>query len=57
MTGYPIAGDKKYGAHTDPAKRLCLHARYLEFTHPITGKVMTFESPLPAVFSKIIPET
>ena len=54
MAGYPVAGDKKYGAQTDPAKRLCLHARNLEFTHPVTGKAMAFESPLPAVFLKII---
>jgi 23S rRNA-/tRNA-specific pseudouridylate synthase len=26
---------------------LFLHARLLEFTHPISGKKMTFESPLP----------
>ena len=36
--GYPIAGDKKYGAQTDPFKRLALHAKTLGFTHPITKK-------------------
>ena len=43
-SGHPIAGDKKYGAKTDPIKRLALHAEELEFTHPITGKRKKFES-------------
>ena len=43
--GHPIAGDKKYGAKTNPLKRLCLHAHKLGFIHPKTGKLMRFESP------------
>ncbi|MDN3505212.1 MAG: RluA family pseudouridine synthase [Rhabdochlamydiaceae bacterium] len=42
--GHPIAGDKKYGAKTNPIKRLALHAEELEFTHPKTGKRKKFES-------------
>ena len=49
----PLAGDKKYGAATDPIKRLCLHAKLLEFTHPITLKPMKFEVPIPKEFEKI----
>lgn len=45
--GYPIVGDKKYGAVTNPLKRLCLHAHLLAFAHPTTGKLMRFESPVP----------
>lgn len=52
--GCPIAGDKRYGAKTDPAGRLALHAAYLSFKHPITGKRMVFESPLPEVLRKIL---
>jgi tRNA pseudouridine32 synthase/23S rRNA pseudouridine746 synthase/23S rRNA pseudouridine1911/1915/1917 synthase len=52
--GYPIAGDKKYGAMTDPIKRLCLHAHFLSFNHPITGKKMSFESPIPEGFFKLV---
>lgn len=52
--GHPVAGDKKYGAATDPIKRLCLHACYLAFRHPITKKMMSFKSPLPESFHKII---
>ncbi|MCX7793133.1 MAG: RluA family pseudouridine synthase [Thermodesulfovibrionales bacterium] len=36
--GHPVAGDKKYGAKTDPLRRLCLHAESLSFKHPVTGK-------------------
>ena len=45
--GHPIAGDKKYGAQTNPFGRLALHAHRLSFIHPWTGKVMEFTSPLP----------
>jgi 23S rRNA pseudouridine1911/1915/1917 synthase len=48
--GHPVAGDKKYGAETNPLKRLCLHAHKLEFHHPITGKQMSFTSPVPESF-------
>ncbi len=43
--GYPLAGDENYRAHTDPFHRLALHARTLEFAHPVTGKKMHFEVP------------
>lgn len=45
--GCPIIGDKKYGAKTNPVKRLGLHAYYLSFVHPITKKKMTFQTELP----------
>lgn len=38
----PIAGDKKYGAKTNPFKRLALHAEMLEITHPTTEKRKNF---------------
>jgi 23S rRNA pseudouridine1911/1915/1917 synthase len=49
--GHPVAGDKKYGARTDPFKRLALHACFLSFTHPVTGEVMRFESTIPDRFN------
>ena len=52
--GCPVAGDTRYGAKTDPAGRLALHAAYLSFKHPLTGKTLVFESPLPDVLRKII---
>lgn len=47
---HPVAGDKKYGAATNPLSRLCLHAGLLEVEHPVTKKLMVFESPLPKSF-------
>ena len=52
--GYPLAGDENYRAHTDPFHRLALHARTLEFTHPVTGKVMKFEVPEDEYWSKYV---
>ncbi len=49
--GHPIAGDTKYGANTNPAKRLMLHARKLHFIHPTTGEEMCFETKIPDTFS------
>lgn len=43
--GHPIVGDVLYGAET--AQRVCLHARKLQFTHPVTGEALAFESATP----------
>ena len=48
--GHPICGDRKYGAKSSRAGRLCLHARTLRFAHPMTRKDMNFESPVPREF-------
>ena len=47
---HPIVGDKKYGAKTAPIGRLALHARILEFYHPVTKKVVHFETTVPRNF-------
>ncbi|MGL5089198.1 MAG: RluA family pseudouridine synthase [Cetobacterium sp.] len=54
--GHPVVGDKKYGAKTDPLKRLGLHAETLTITHPTTNKKISFVSPIPSEFKKIIGE-
>lgn len=54
--GYPIAGDKKYGAETDPAGRLMLHNYKFSFSHPITGKAMSFTVPVPSCFNNLFKE-
>ena len=36
----PILGDDMYGK---PGKRLYLHAQFIQFTHPVTGKKMKIE--------------
>ncbi len=48
--GHPIAGDAKYGAQTDPLRRLCLHASRLSIPHPFTGERLVFRSPRPTGF-------
>lgn len=52
--GHPICGDIKYGNGDDPIGRLCLHAYVLCFYHPITHAPMTFETPIPTSFRKLI---
>ena len=52
--GHPIVGDKKYNAKTNPIRRVALHASRLELIHPITKKVMVFESKIPSNFEKIV---
>ncbi len=53
VMGHPIAGDDKYGDKTfnkemqkQGLKRLFLHAAYLQFVLPSTGKNYQFEAPL-----------
>ncbi len=53
--GHPIVGDKRYGSKlNNPIFRICLHASLLEFHHPITGKKMSFQAPLPKEFKKLL---
>lgn len=48
--GCPIVGDRKYGAATDFIRRVRLHACSISFPHPLTGEIITVESPLPKGF-------
>jgi 23S rRNA pseudouridine1911/1915/1917 synthase len=65
--GHPVAGDATYGGARTPAsrrsgsrealralKRPALHAARLAFDHPVGGRRMVFESPLPADLSALI---
>ena len=59
--GHPIIGDGKYGGSGQEnlgdgwgaqiggmiSKKLHLHARRLQFEHPVTGKVVTVTAALP----------
>lgn len=53
--GCPIVGDKKYGAQSNPARRVALHSARLKIQHPTTGKEMIFESHLPPELVKLLP--
>ena len=50
--GHPVMGDRKYGHGNEfsPIDRLCLHARVLEFIHPMTEKKVRFETAMPKEF-------
>jgi 23S rRNA pseudouridine1911/1915/1917 synthase len=50
--GHPIVGDRKYGS-TTTIGRLALHARVLEFYHPMTSEPLHFETPVPREFLKV----
>jgi len=51
--GHPVMGDDVYGGGGGrrvaglPSKRHFLHAAWLAFNHPVTGKPLDFRSPLP----------
>ncbi|MBQ9340697.1 MAG: RluA family pseudouridine synthase [Paludibacteraceae bacterium] len=52
--GHPVVSDRKYGFADSnsacPLDRLALHARILEFTHPVTEQTVHFETPVPRSF-------
>jgi 23S rRNA pseudouridine1911/1915/1917 synthase len=50
--GHPVAGDRKYGARTDPARRIALHAARLTVVHPLTGEVLELRSEVPGAFAR-----
>ena len=52
--GHPLVGDAKYGSNNDSIRRLGLHAYMLCFVHPVTGKRLRFETPIPASFEKCL---
>ncbi len=49
--GCPVAGDRKYGAVSNPCGRLMLHNYKLQFVHPLTRKNLMFDLPLPRSFT------
>jgi len=51
--GCPVIGDKTYGATTDPAGRLGLHAWRLAFDHPVDDRRVDLESPIPGPLRKV----
>jgi len=51
--GHPVLGDPRYAPERArhrawTARRLALHAATLAFVHPLTGRRLRFEAPLPA---------
>jgi 23S rRNA pseudouridine1911/1915/1917 synthase len=55
--GHPILGDRVYGTASgasDRAPRQMLHARTLGFRHPVTGRAVSSEAPLPEDFERAL---
>lgn len=59
--GLPVLGDPVYGRQERPPSRPAaatprqmLHARLLAFVHPLTGRAVRVESPLPADFQAVL---
>ncbi len=54
--GYPIVGDMVYsnGKNKFCVQGQMLHAWKIKFTHPITGKEMEIEAPLPQYFEDVL---
>lgn len=51
--GHPILGDTKYGKNNE-FNRLALHAKYIGFAHPRTGKFVEFSCNIPAYFLEFL---
>ena len=67
--GHPVVGDAVYGGEQRALndaetaalkqalaqlKRQALHARYLGFTHPVTGEDVSFSTPIPEDMQRVI---
>ena len=54
--GHPVVGDMVYsnGKNEFGIEGQMLHAKSLDFTHPVTGEKMHLEAPLPEYFKQII---
>lgn len=60
--GHPLLGDTVYGGgntsfekkHASLFSGQCLHAKELSFCHPRTGEEMSFSSPLPPDFLRLL---
>lgn len=52
--GHPVVGDRKYGKGNDVSGTLALHARSISFTHPVSGKRLTFETGIPDSFTRLV---
>ena len=54
--GHPVVGDTTYsnGKNEFGIEGQMLHAKYLEFKHPITGETLKLEAPLPQYFENVL---
>ena len=55
--GCPILGDRKYGSRRKLAGGIALHARLIEFEHPVSKEPLRFEAPPPAALAGFMRES
>lgn len=51
--GHSIVGDKKYGATSNPMKRMGLHCHCFAFRHPITKQIIEANASIPSSFTSL----
>ena len=54
--GHPLPGDFLYNPNYRHIKRQALHSYRLEFTHPISGKALSFTQNIPSDFKSLFPK-
>lgn len=56
--GCPVFGDFLYGTERPDAlpERFALHSALVRFVHPLTGRALEFESPLPDALRRLLAE-
>ena len=52
--GYPLFGDQKYNKSAKVGEQIALFAKKIEFVHPTTNELLTFELDLPNRYPFII---
>ena len=54
--GWPVIGDRIYGNATDEFPRQALHAWRTAFVHPVSGRQIRVEAPLPPELQSLLVE-
>ena len=52
--GFPLIGDYLYNPDMELISRQALHCAGLSFRHPVTGKALSFEAPLPPDMQRLL---
>jgi 23S rRNA-/tRNA-specific pseudouridylate synthase len=54
--GHPVVGDRDYGGVREALSvpRMFLHAEHLAFDHPVTGRPLSFDAPLPPDLAAVL---
>ncbi|KXH80087.1 RNA pseudouridine synthase [Sporosarcina sp. HYO08] len=53
-SGHPLAGDDLYGGTHEHIQRQALHCTEIQFSHPLTGESLDFQSNMPLDMQKML---